>query len=262
MARLPIPGSDDGTWGTVLNGFLDVSHNADGSLQTSAIQASGGLTSTTNAGGDLSGMYPNPTVASVNGVGVSGAPAAGQVLTAATSSTATWHTPAATPATFGLSMWTIPMYQAALTSGLGAQTFYGVLVQAPLTATLSKLGTWVTTAGSGAGTGVNGLALYSESGTKLAVTGDMTTQFSSTGFVEGTLTSSYTVTAGTNYYLFYLNNFSTAPVIATDGSPGNYPVIRGHYPAVVMYGQTSFPSTITPSTMTAANLPIFLTAGT
>ena len=30
MARLPTPGSDSGTWGDVLNGFLQVGHAADG----------------------------------------------------------------------------------------------------------------------------------------------------------------------------------------------------------------------------------------
>ncbi len=33
MARLPIPGSDTGTWGGVLNTYLEVSHTADGSLK-------------------------------------------------------------------------------------------------------------------------------------------------------------------------------------------------------------------------------------
>jgi hypothetical protein len=33
MARLPIPGSDNGQWGTLLNQFLEVEHNADGSLK-------------------------------------------------------------------------------------------------------------------------------------------------------------------------------------------------------------------------------------
>lgn len=33
MARLPIPGSDDGTWGDILNTYLDVEHAADGSLK-------------------------------------------------------------------------------------------------------------------------------------------------------------------------------------------------------------------------------------
>jgi collagen type VII alpha len=37
VQRLPIPGSDDGTWGDILNGFLGVSHNEDGTLVTSAV---------------------------------------------------------------------------------------------------------------------------------------------------------------------------------------------------------------------------------
>ena len=33
MARLPQPGSDDGTWGNILNDFLGVEHNTDGTLK-------------------------------------------------------------------------------------------------------------------------------------------------------------------------------------------------------------------------------------
>jgi hypothetical protein len=42
MARLPVPGSDNDDWGTVLNDYLRVSLNADGTLKTSAVNASGG----------------------------------------------------------------------------------------------------------------------------------------------------------------------------------------------------------------------------
>jgi len=35
--RLPQPGSDDGTWGTILNDFLSVVHNADGTLKSDII---------------------------------------------------------------------------------------------------------------------------------------------------------------------------------------------------------------------------------
>lgn len=35
MARLPVPGSDDGTWGNVLNDFLAVEHNTNGTLKAS-----------------------------------------------------------------------------------------------------------------------------------------------------------------------------------------------------------------------------------
>jgi hypothetical protein len=61
MTRLPIPGSDDGAWGTLLNDFLSVELNGDGTLKSSGslgtkvptsrqVIAGGGLT----GGGDLS----------------------------------------------------------------------------------------------------------------------------------------------------------------------------------------------------------------
>ena len=41
MARLPTPGGDDGNWGDILNDFLDVAHNTDGTLKSSAVGATG-----------------------------------------------------------------------------------------------------------------------------------------------------------------------------------------------------------------------------
>jgi lysophospholipase L1-like esterase len=60
--RLPTPGQDNGTWGTILNDFLGVAHNTDGSLKPSAITAAGALTSNSSASGDLGGTYAGPTV--------------------------------------------------------------------------------------------------------------------------------------------------------------------------------------------------------
>ena len=44
MPRLPIPGSDDGTWGEILNSFLSVSLNSDGSINTNSLIQSGAIT--------------------------------------------------------------------------------------------------------------------------------------------------------------------------------------------------------------------------
>ncbi|HEY5549738.1 MAG TPA: hypothetical protein VIK37_00825 [Candidatus Saccharimonadales bacterium] len=47
MARLPIPGADDGVWGEILNNFLSIEHNSDGTQKTLPIRKGG--TGATNA---------------------------------------------------------------------------------------------------------------------------------------------------------------------------------------------------------------------
>lgn len=48
MARLPVPGSDDGQWGTVLNDFLSQSHATDGTLKPTAVSGTGAAMTTNN----------------------------------------------------------------------------------------------------------------------------------------------------------------------------------------------------------------------
>jgi len=75
--RLPTPGGDDGTWGSILNQFLDVSLNSDGTLLPGAIQQAGGIVSSAGSG---------------SGMTVSGIPTTGQALVATSDSTASWQT--------------------------------------------------------------------------------------------------------------------------------------------------------------------------
>jgi hypothetical protein len=57
MPRLPIPGGDDDTWGDILNTFLDVSHNADGTLTPASVSGTGAeMTANKNQPGGYAGL--------------------------------------------------------------------------------------------------------------------------------------------------------------------------------------------------------------
>ena len=88
MTRLPIPGQDDGTWGGILNDFLAVAHNTDGTLKNGAAANDTSVVHTTGnetVGGiktfTASPVVPTPTTGGqaanktyVDSVATSGAP--------------------------------------------------------------------------------------------------------------------------------------------------------------------------------------------
>jgi hypothetical protein len=91
MARLPIPGSDDGTWGAILNDYLTVAHDADGTLKASAVSTKANDSAVVHTTGDetiagvktfsSSPIVPTPTTGTeatnktyVDGLISSGAP--------------------------------------------------------------------------------------------------------------------------------------------------------------------------------------------
>lgn len=58
MARLPIPGSDDGDWGAILNNYLSIEHNSDGTHKTLSVHKGGtGATNVETARANL-GVTP------------------------------------------------------------------------------------------------------------------------------------------------------------------------------------------------------------
>ena len=63
MARLPTPGGDDGTWGSILNDFLTQSLNSDGSLKSATGSRTGGV----RLSNDLGGTATGPTVTGIRG---------------------------------------------------------------------------------------------------------------------------------------------------------------------------------------------------
>ncbi|MDQ5886056.1 MAG: hypothetical protein QG628_453 [Patescibacteria group bacterium] len=73
MPRLPTPGSDGGNWGIILNDYLSVSHNPDGSIKTSAIPAS----SSDGATGATGPVGPTGPAGTTGSVGATGAGATG-----------------------------------------------------------------------------------------------------------------------------------------------------------------------------------------
>jgi hypothetical protein len=65
--RLPTPGSDNGAWGIILNDFLTQSLNGDGTLITSAVEASGAeQTANKNVASGYAGLDSSGNVSIVN----------------------------------------------------------------------------------------------------------------------------------------------------------------------------------------------------
>lgn len=265
MSRLPIPGSDSGTWGSILNDFLSVSLNSDGTLKTTAVADD---TTTqrikVSKGGTLIGTRPEVNFIQGTGVTLTTSDNSGSNrvdVTVAASTSGVDQDAAA----LGLAAQTMPVALVQKKFAVNPGVCIFCLVHLDGISSISKLGTWLTVSGA-TSSGANGMALYTEAGTLVDQTADMTASFSgSQGWISGTLSGGVQTLAAGNYYIAILSHFSgTAPQFAanTDLDPalasGLVP-INGHYPAVYLTSQASFPASFTPSAATPYTAILFLT---
>jgi hypothetical protein len=192
MARLPIPGADSETWGEILNEYLNVSHNADGTLQPAALTDAGAISSSTvTTKGDLLAGTGNATISRL-GVG-----AAGRLLTAdPTQSTGlNWSDPTvdtAYPAAgYGLVAMTENPGACGGVGSIGTGYVWLTRMWVPPRAVFSKIALAVATGNAYTPSAVpNQLGWYDDNGVLQDVTPDDSTMWStSSSWYVGTLSS-------------------------------------------------------------------------
>jgi hypothetical protein len=159
---------------------------------------------------------------------------------------------------FGLALASCQPAAASTATTAVNETLYLARMTARLSASITKLGCWITGAGVTPGAGVNLMAIYSAAGALLQSTGDLTTALESTGIAEGTITSQ-AVVAGTDYWIGLLTSYSgTAPHFAGTSAAAAIPAVNSVYSAGSVASQATMPASFTPSSLTGLATPPFL----
>lgn len=159
-------------------------------------------------------------------------------------------------AAMGTPIATVPPLLVSNLVTVSAQTFVAFLATAASSVTLGTLGTYLHTAGATAGAGVNRMGIYTAAGVLLSQTVDMTAAMGAIGTCEGALVTPVAVTAGVNYYLAMLPNF-TGTAIQTLGFAGQalndsaHPMFGGVLPNLFTGAQATMPAAFTPSSLGA-----------
>jgi hypothetical protein len=207
MARLPIPGSDSGTWGSVLNEFLEVAHNTDGSVKplTQAVthgspDTDAGVSSLhhtigTGASQAAAGNH-NHEIASLTDYDDTTPPTAGKVIAyngaqfAPTSLVDLAAYGVYPLSAYGFVAITAPIETFTVNSGDGGGGYIRVSrVWVPANTPINGICTYVHTAGTYGGLGWNGGAIYNDAGIRVAMTPDTPTLWDTQGWRDVSLAS-------------------------------------------------------------------------
>jgi len=213
MPRLPVPGADDGTWGTVLNEFLSVAHAADGSineaslplpLEQSQTHASPDTDTSTSALHHTIGTSANQAAAGNHGHTLASLTDYDNSPTATTGQVITFNGSQFTPAdaeelagygvyplaAYGFVAIAAPPESFSANGGDGGGGWFRVIrIWVPAGKAIQGVSAYVHVQGTYGGSGWNGFALYDDDGNQIGVTADTPTLWSVQGWREADLTS-------------------------------------------------------------------------
>lgn len=251
MTRLPSPGLDNGVWGEILNDFLSVEHNSDGTLKAGGTLAGKAATSLTlsagtglTGGGDLSAnrsfsVTNDSTTQKIRFSQAGTLIGTRQELNLIEGSNVTLTTAdnsgnnrvdvtvaAATPASpttplagdQNLIAWAFDPVHAASSIGTvnGTMSLIKVIVRSATTITNGVYA--VVNGGTSLTSGQNFIGLYDSSGTRVAISADQTTNMgTSNNIVTAPWTAPYSAAAG-SYWLAILTNGLASPDFARAGA--------------------------------------------
>lgn len=132
------------------------------------------------------------------------------------------------------------------TAAWTASVLYLVRMYVPAGGTATGLGSGIFTAGVSV-SGNAGMALYSDAGTRLAMSANIAANFTSTGYQQFAFTAPVDLTAGTYYWGSVLvQTASTAPIpVNTAMLSAVYDGVNGVARSISYSATTSFPASVT-----------------